>query len=246
MEQLPRLYLSREEMMKRIARFKDLKGFDGGLPDSKMPGCERTLFNVIGFQPPKGSGGAVTSPVGDHAAQLAAIKISEGFNLGYCKAKPGHGPEMHNHDTNETFIPMTGTWRASWENEKGEVEYVDLGPLDVVSFPPGMIRRFENVTKGDPNVESDPDVRDRRRRSARRVHRSGDATAGSGWRVAGAGVMHQAARPRTRVQPSAGPSTGSSGDPEQRMTAWRFPSGFPLPASPKRSRFGFAAASARE
>jgi hypothetical protein len=56
---------------------------------------------------------------------------------------------MHNHDTSETFIPMTG-----WENEKGEVEYVDLGPLDVVSFPPGMIRRFENVTKGDPNAES--------------------------------------------------------------------------------------------
>src|SRR5262245_21065998 len=28
MEQLPRVYLSRDEMMKRIARFKDLKGFD--------------------------------------------------------------------------------------------------------------------------------------------------------------------------------------------------------------------------
>ena len=26
--------------------------------------------------------------------------------------------------------------------------------MDVVSFPPGMIRRFENVTKGDPNAES--------------------------------------------------------------------------------------------
>src|SRR6476620_7509771 len=134
MEQLPRRYFSREDMQKRIARFKDLKGSDGGLPDSKMPGCERTLFNVIGFQPPKGSGGAVTSPVGDHAAQLAAIKISEGFNLGYCKAKPGHGPEMHNHDTNETFIPMTGTWRASWENENGKVEYVDLGPMDEESI----------------------------------------------------------------------------------------------------------------
>ncbi len=154
MEQLRRLYLSRDEMMKRVARFKDLKGSDGGLPDSKMPGCERTLFNVIGFQPPQGHGENATSPVGDHAARMAAIKIREGFNLGYCKAKPGHGPEMHNHDTNETFIPMTGTWRASWENEKGEVEYVDLGPLDVVSFPPGMIRRFENVTKGDPNAES--------------------------------------------------------------------------------------------
>ena len=154
MEQLPRLYLSGAEMMKRVARFKDLKGSDGGLPDSKMPGCERTLYNVIGFQPPENVGANATSPVGDHAARMAAIKIREGFNLGYCKAKPGRGPEMHNHDTNETFIPMTGTWRASWESEKGEVDYVDLGPLDVVSFPPGMIRRFENVTKGDANAES--------------------------------------------------------------------------------------------
>ena len=154
METLPRIALSRTEVMKRVARFKDLKGFDGGLPDSKMPGCERTLYNVIGFQPPKGEGGAVTSPVGNDAARLAAIKISEGFNLGYCRAKPGHGPMMHNHDTNETFIPMTGRWRASWENENGEVEHVDLDPLDVVSFPPGMIRRFENITAGDPNQDS--------------------------------------------------------------------------------------------
>jgi oxalate decarboxylase/phosphoglucose isomerase-like protein (cupin superfamily) len=85
---------------------------------------------------------------------MAAIKIREGFNLGYCKAKPGHGPEMHNHDTNETFICMTGKWRASWEDEKGKIDHVDLDPLDVISFPPGMIRRFENVTQGDPNVDS--------------------------------------------------------------------------------------------
>jgi hypothetical protein len=39
----------------------------------------------------------LTSPVGDQAAALAAIKISEGFNLGYCRAKPGRGPMMHNH-----------------------------------------------------------------------------------------------------------------------------------------------------
>jgi hypothetical protein len=97
METLPRIILSRAEMMKRVARFKELKGFDGGLPDSKMPGCERTLYNVIGFQPPKGEGGAVTSPVGDDASKLAAIKISEGFNLGYCRAKPGCGPMMHKH-----------------------------------------------------------------------------------------------------------------------------------------------------
>ena len=85
---------------------------------------------------------------------MAAIKISEGFNLGYCRAKPGKGPMMHNHDTNETFIPMTGTWRCSWINEKGEVDFVDAGPLDVVSFPPGCARRFENITKGDPNEDA--------------------------------------------------------------------------------------------
>ena len=85
---------------------------------------------------------------------MAAIKISEGFNLGYCRAKPGNGPMMHNHDTNETFIPMTGTWRCSWLDEKGEVDYVDVEPFDVVSFPPGCARRFENVTPGDPNAEA--------------------------------------------------------------------------------------------
>jgi mannose-6-phosphate isomerase-like protein (cupin superfamily) len=154
METLPRSGLPRTEMLKRVAFFEDLKGSDGGLPDSKMKGCIRTLYNVIGFQPPQSEGDAVTSPVGDDAARMAAIKISEGFNLGYCRAKPGNGFMMHNHDTNETFIPMTGQWRCSWENEKGEVEHVDVGPFDVVSFPPGVARRFENVTKGDPNEDS--------------------------------------------------------------------------------------------
>ena len=149
---LPRIRVSRAEMMKRVARFGELVGFDGGLPDSHMPGSERILYNVIGFQPPQGEGGAITSPVGDEASRLAAIKISEGFNLGYCRALPGHGPMMHNHDTNETFIPMTGTWRASWENERGEVEHVDLKPLDVISFPAGASRRFMNLA----NDRNDP------------------------------------------------------------------------------------------
>ena len=154
METLPRSGLRREDMMKRVAFFKDLQGYNGGLPDSNYDSAVRKLYNVIGFQPPEGESGAVTSPVGADAARMAAIKISEGFNLGYCRAKPGKGPMMHNHDTNETFIPMTGTWRCSWINDKGEVDYVDAGPLDVVSFPPGCARRFENVTQGDPNEEA--------------------------------------------------------------------------------------------
>lgn len=143
---------TREEMMERVARFRKLKGSDGGLPDSPLPECRRKLFAVIGFQPPKSESSSVTSPVGADASTMPAISISEGFNLGYCKARPGKGPLMHNHDTNETFIPMTGKWRCEW-NEGEAMEYVDLDPYDVISFPPGVARRFMNVTYDEPGKE---------------------------------------------------------------------------------------------
>jgi hypothetical protein len=142
----------REEMMRRVARFRTLKGSDGGLPDSKLPECRRKLYAVIGFQPPMSDSAAVTSPVGQDASAMPAISIAEGFNLGYCKAKPGKGPLMHNHDTNETFIAMTGKWRCEW-NEGDALEYVDLDPYDVISFPTGVARRFMNVTYDEPNRE---------------------------------------------------------------------------------------------
>lgn len=144
--------VSRADMMKRVARFKHLKGSDGGLPDSPLPESQRKLFAVIGFQPPKKHNKATTSPVGDNASSMPAIPIAEGFNLGYCKAKPGRGPLMHNHDTNETFIPMTGKWRCEWNEGKHRM-HIDLDPFDVISFPAGMARRFMNVTKNEPNKE---------------------------------------------------------------------------------------------
>ena len=143
---------TRGEMMKRVARFRKLKGSDGGLPDSPLPECRRKLYAVIGFQPPMSDNAATTSPVGADASAMPAIAIAEGFNLGYCKAKPGKGPLMHNHDTNETFIAMTGRWRCEW-NEGAAMEYVDLGPYDVISFPVGVARRFMNVTYDEPAKE---------------------------------------------------------------------------------------------
>jgi mannose-6-phosphate isomerase-like protein (cupin superfamily) len=139
---------SRSEMEKRVARFRRLKGSDGGLPDSKLPECRRTLYNVIGFQPPEDG----NSPVGANASAMPAIPIAEGFNLGYCRAKPGKGPLMHNHDTNETFIALTGRWRCEW-NEGPAMEHVDLRPYDVISFPVGVARRFMNVTYHEPTKD---------------------------------------------------------------------------------------------
>jgi mannose-6-phosphate isomerase-like protein (cupin superfamily) len=144
--------LSRREMLKRVARFRELKGSDGGLPDSPLPECRRTLYAVIGFGKPKPSSRATTSPVGDYASSMPAIAIAEGFNLGYCKARPGRGPLMHNHDTNETFIALTGRWRCEW-NEGAAKQHVDLAPYDVISFPVGVARRFMNVTWNEPRRE---------------------------------------------------------------------------------------------
>lgn len=143
--------ISREEMMKRVALFKDLKGSKMGLPDSELPECERELINVIGFRPPENEG-TVVSPVGSDAARQSAIPIAEGFNLGFARCKPGRGPLMHNHDTNETFMPITGRWRCAW-NEGEDYDYIDVDPCDVVSFPPGIARRFMNITEGEPDTE---------------------------------------------------------------------------------------------
>ncbi|MGH7390401.1 MAG: cupin domain-containing protein [Candidatus Rokuibacteriota bacterium] len=139
--------------MSRVARFKDLRGFSDGLQDSAVPECEKTVFNVLGFQTPEEAGtGGVNSPVGRTASANAAIKISEGFNLGFVKTRPGKGVLMHNHDTNETFVVMTGRWRVQW-NEGEAMESLDIEPHDVISFPPGCARRFENITHDEPGHE---------------------------------------------------------------------------------------------
>ena len=137
--------ISREDLLKRVARFADLTRCDGGFPDSDIPGCERTMINVIGFDPPdevdgEEDGAKVISPVGDKAAAASAIPESEGFNLGFVECQPGTGVVSHHHDTNETFIVMSGRWRFTWND--ADDEYVDLDRLDTVSFPAGISRRF--------------------------------------------------------------------------------------------------------
>ena len=55
-KELPKIRVwKKNEMSKRIAFFKDLKGSKEGLPDSLLPECTRELINVIGFEPPKGT-----------------------------------------------------------------------------------------------------------------------------------------------------------------------------------------------
>lgn len=137
-----------EDLAKRVAKVGDLEPNEGGFPDSDLPGCRRTLSNIIGFRPPADNRGAngeeVMSPVGNKSSSRSPIDISEGFNMAYVDATPGNGTILHNHDTNETFVVITGRWRF-WVNDDEDLS-VELEPLDTISLPPGVPRRFTNIT----------------------------------------------------------------------------------------------------
>ena len=127
---------SREQMLKRLARRKDLKYPPDRYPDSRLPGHERKNFLIIG-------GGLQIEGGKD---PMSAIPVEEGFLMSYIEAKPGNGPKLHVHDSNETFVALKGTWRVIWG--VNEEEHVDLGELDVFSTPPGVPIRFVNQTPG--------------------------------------------------------------------------------------------------
>ncbi len=140
--------LPRQAIVERVARYKELRGFSSGFDSSKVPNTERTLLNIMGYEAPKDGS---QSPVGRDAARSSPITALDPFNMAYVRCKPGNGPLMHNHDTSETFVVMSGRWRFTFNEEHPEV--VDLDPWDVVSFPPGVPRRFENITTDEPDGE---------------------------------------------------------------------------------------------
>jgi len=123
--------VSKEEMRKRTARFKELKSSREAFVDSLIPGGEREIFNVIG------------AGVTEDPSLSPAITAVEDFNLTFVRAEPGKGASLHYHPTVEVFMPFSGKWAVFWgDNSENEVI---LDPLDVVSVPPGVMRGFRNA-----------------------------------------------------------------------------------------------------
>ena len=134
---------SRDEVLKCVARFADITPADTGLPDQNIEDYHRTFYNALGFSEPATYGEGGYSPIGD-VAKPVINHLKPGFNLAYVEAEAGKGVMMHNHDTNETFVVMAGHWMFEWEGDKGN-DHVILKERDIVSFVPGMQRRFECV-----------------------------------------------------------------------------------------------------
>ncbi len=115
------------EMEERVARFAALRPTDDYV-DAGIPGCERTTWRVLG-QPPD--------------APLQA----EDFHLNLVRCAPGKSAPLHNHLTQEVFMPLTGTWEVFWG--PAGARSLRLGPWDTISIPPGVSRGFRNVGADD-------------------------------------------------------------------------------------------------
>jgi mannose-6-phosphate isomerase-like protein (cupin superfamily) len=112
-----------QEMEARVARFGRLAPTDAYV-DAGIPGCERTTYSVLGHGP-------------------EAALPAEDFHLNLVRCAPGRSAPLHNHLTQEVFIPLSGAWEVFWGPDGARS--LRLGPWDVATVPPGVSRGFRNV-----------------------------------------------------------------------------------------------------
>jgi quercetin dioxygenase-like cupin family protein len=130
--------LTRDDMLKRVARFKQLKPLaaqtDPSIPlAAKDVVYSRTLLSVIGLE-----GSATLVSAG------APILGAAGMTITVAVCPPGQGPELHAHlKTYETFTVLRGRFEFRW-NDDGRDRIV-LEEFDTISVPPGVCRAFRNV-----------------------------------------------------------------------------------------------------
>lgn len=129
--------ISKKDMEKRVARFKDLKPLPIQQSDVPLEARDvvyaRKLLSVIGLD------GAQT-PINAGAP----IRGAAGMTMTLAVCPPGQGPGLHAHrQTYETFTVLKGRFEVSWNDDGSERAVLEL--FDTVSFPPGVCRAFRNI-----------------------------------------------------------------------------------------------------
>ncbi len=149
-QSLPIVRPARAEIMRGVARFREMyRNEGGGTLDASLDGYRRAFYNVLSYEPAEGSNkaqGVVSAAVVDNKAHISHLQT--GFGMLLVEAQPENAVLMHAHDTAETFMVIEGKWSMGWEGERGK-EFVELGPLDVVSFPPFVHRMFRCIAPGE-------------------------------------------------------------------------------------------------
>lgn len=130
---------SQEEMLSRVVRFSDYTK-ENAVPlmfiDSFLDGHHRLNYAIIG------------DTASENPDFKPILQQPHNFQIGMFRAMPnGNGPAYHTHDYVELFLPLEGKWRFYWGNDpEAEPEgEVFLEKWDLISFPPGLWRGFENI-----------------------------------------------------------------------------------------------------
>ncbi len=123
--------ISREEMLKRVARFSDLKPTDPKAFGGNMIPKGVSSFSVIG------------RGVADDPSLQPPIADAQSFNTVIVKSMPGTGAPLHSHPTVEVFVALNSQWVFFWGDNPED--QVTLGPRDTISFPPGVMHGFRNL-----------------------------------------------------------------------------------------------------
>jgi quercetin dioxygenase-like cupin family protein len=132
--------LKADPMAGRIARWKDIqaKGVPVMFIDSVLPGHYRMNYAVIG------------DTASENSDYRPVVTEPHRFQIGMFEAPPGNGPAWHTHTYVELFVPLTGTWRFCYglngDDPDDLLGEATLEPWDLITFPPGLWRRFENVS----------------------------------------------------------------------------------------------------
>lgn len=123
--------IDREEMLSNVFRFDQMPRSDRAFLDAAIPGHNRILMGALGH----GTADENLRP---------QVEKAENYHIDFIKADPGNGAALHSHDSEETFICLTGKWRVSW-GDNGE-DHVELGYLDGICCPAGVMRSFQNIS----------------------------------------------------------------------------------------------------
>ena len=122
---------SREEMLRRLARFAGLAPDPGAFPDLKQQKEEGKLREVCYVISPGAMGGP------------APVIEPHNFHISISVLSRGVRPTVHSHPYNEVFMPLDARFRVLWGEHLEES--LELAPFDMLSVPAGVFRTFENL-----------------------------------------------------------------------------------------------------
>ena len=136
--------ISAATMASRVARFGELQPLpiqnNQAVPQpARDVVYARTILSVIGL-----ADESAKTPINANAP----IRGAGGITMALAICPPGQGPGLHAHQaTYETFTVLKGRFEIRW-NDEGD-ESAILEPMDTISVPPGVCRRFRNIADHD-------------------------------------------------------------------------------------------------